>query len=121
MGYLDVPLVMEQLEKRPQRKAPDEEKEQRERADRQSDGQEAQEAQGLGEELLVKDVYTRFDRRKSVGYTVITPDTSLDVLEEFLKHQKFAIGIPLHLTPRGSSLSLPTSILPPLRGDSLQR
>jgi len=45
-----------------------------------------------GDELLVKDVYTKFDRRKSVGYTVITPDTSLDVLEEFLKDQKFAIG-----------------------------
>ena len=108
LGYLDVPLVLEQLEKRPQKKAPHEEKE-REKAD----GQEAQETQGPGEELLVKDVYTRFDRRKSVGYTVITPDTSLDVLEEFLKHQKFAIGIPLYLVSR-TSRSSPPSLSPSL-------
>ena len=73
LGYLDVPLVMEQLDSRPQAK-----------------GQE--EDQERGDELLVKDVYTKFDRRKSVGYTVITPDTSLDILEDFLKDQKFAIG-----------------------------
>lgn len=41
---------------------------------------------------IVKDVYTRFDRRKSVGYQVITPDTSLDILDEFLKGHNFAIG-----------------------------
>ena len=41
--------------------------------------------------LLVKDVYKRFDRRKSVGYQVITPDTSLDILDEFLKKNAFAI------------------------------
>ena len=52
-----------------------------------------------GQELLVKDVYTKFDRRKSVGYTVITPDTSLDVLEEFLKDQKFAIGTQTQFPP----------------------
>jgi CBS domain-containing protein len=46
-----------------------------------------------GGELLVKDMFTRFDRRKSVGYQVITPDTSLDILEEFLKDQNFAIGM----------------------------
>jgi hypothetical protein len=43
----------------------------------------------------VKDMFTRFDRRKSVGYQVITPDTSLDVLDEFLKNNNFAIGITL--------------------------
>jgi CBS domain-containing protein len=43
-------------------------------------------------DLLVKDVYTRFDRRKSVGYQIITPDTSLDVLDEFLNDHNFAIG-----------------------------
>ena len=47
------------------------------------------------EGLTVKDVYTKFDRRKSVGYTVITPDTSLDVLDEFLKDHDFAIGMAL--------------------------
>lgn len=47
----------------------------------------------LNEGLTVKDVYTKFDRRKSVGYTVITPDTSLDVLDEFLKDHDFAIGM----------------------------
>jgi hypothetical protein len=86
LGYLDVPLVMEQLDNRPQSKAPDEGE-----GRRAEGGQRAERDQ----ELLVKDVYTRFDRRKSVGYTVITPDTSLDVLEEFLTHQKFAIGISL--------------------------
>jgi hypothetical protein len=92
LGYLDVPLVMEQLDNRPQSKAPDEGEGQRaEGGQRREGGQRAERDQ----ELLVKDVYTRFDRRKSVGYTVITPDTSLDVLEEFLKHQKFAIGISL--------------------------
>lgn len=45
------------------------------------------------ETLTVKDVFTRFDRRKSVGYQVITPDTSLDVLDEFLKEHSFAIGM----------------------------
>jgi CBS domain-containing protein len=42
--------------------------------------------------VVVKDVFTRFDRRKSVGYQVITPDTSLDILDEFLKEHNFAIG-----------------------------
>ena len=41
---------------------------------------------------MVKQVFTRFDRRKSVGYQIITPDTSLDVLDEFLKDHPFAIG-----------------------------
>jgi CBS domain-containing protein len=70
LGYLDIPHVVEQLKsgKRPRR----------------GDG-----------ELLVKDMFTRFDRRKSVGYQVITPDTSLDVLDEFLKNNNFAIGITL--------------------------
>src|SRR5436190_23883502 len=45
------------------------------------------------ETLTVKDVFTRFDRRKSVGYQIITPDTSLDVLDEFLKEHSFAIGM----------------------------
>ena len=46
-----------------------------------------------GGELLVRDTFTRFDRRKSVGYEVITPDTSLDVSDEFLKEHDFAIGM----------------------------
>jgi CBS domain-containing protein len=66
LGYLDVPAVVKQLQD----------------GKRRYDG-----------DLLVNDVYTRFDRRKSVGYQVITPDTSLDVLEEFLKGQHFAIGM----------------------------
>ena len=44
-------------------------------------------------QLAVGDMYRRFDRRKSVGYQVITPDTSLDVLDEFLKTNDFAIGL----------------------------
>ena len=70
LGYLDIPHVLDQLKsgKRPRS------------GDR---------------ELLVKDMFTRFDRRKSVGYQVITPDTSLDVLDEFLKEHSFAIGITL--------------------------
>jgi CBS domain-containing protein len=44
-------------------------------------------------ELSVKDVYTKFDRRRSVGYQIITPDTSLDVLDEFLKDNNFAVGM----------------------------
>ena len=46
-----------------------------------------------GGELLVRDVFTTFDWRKSVGYEVITPDTSLDILDEFLKEHDFAIGM----------------------------
>jgi CBS domain-containing protein len=77
LGYLDVPAVVKQLHAgQVKRKAP--------------------EGEGEGE-LLVKDVFTRFDRRKSVGYEVITPDTSLDVLDEFLKEHDFAIGM---LSPR---------------------
>ena len=45
------------------------------------------------EELFVKDVFTRFERRKSVGYEVSRPDTSLDVFDEFLKECDFAIGM----------------------------
>ena len=67
LGYLDVPMVMQNLK---MGKVP-------------HDG-----------ELFVKDVYTRFDRRKSVGYQVITPDTSLDVLDEFLQKNNFAISTP---------------------------
>jgi CBS domain-containing protein len=70
LGYLDIPVVVQNLK---EGKVPHE------------------------GELLVKDMFTRFDRRKSVGYQVITPDTSLDLLEEFLKEQKFAIGIPCFL------------------------
>jgi CBS domain-containing protein len=68
LGYLDVPAVVKQLQESKVRHSGD---------------------------LLVKDVFTRFDRRKSVGYQIITPDTSLDVLEEFLKGQNFAIGMDL--------------------------
>ena len=64
LGYLDVPLVVEKLK-----------------------------SGNKSGELLVKDVFTKFDRRKSVGYQVITPDTSLEVLEEFLKEHNFAIGM----------------------------
>jgi len=67
LGYLDVPLVVKNL---------------KEGKYKMKEG-----------ELTVKDVYTRFDRRKSVGYQVITPDTSLDVLEDFLKEHNFAIGM----------------------------
>lgn len=66
LGYLDVAAVVQQLKS----------------------GKFNQE-----EELVVKDVYTRFDRRKNVGYQVITPDTSLDILDEFLKEHTFAIGM----------------------------
>lgn len=89
LGYLDVSLVMEQLNNRPAG---------------------ALAGEGQGEELLVKDVFTRFDRRKSVGYTVITPDTSLDVLEEFLKDQKFAIGI--HPLPSPLLKAWPPVVIP---------
>jgi CBS domain-containing protein len=65
LGYLDVPAVLERIQR-----------------GEVKDG-----------EVVVRDVFTRFDRRKSVGYRVITPDTSLDVLDEFLREQKFAIGI----------------------------
>jgi CBS domain-containing protein len=67
LGYLDVPLVVNNLK----------------------EGKYEMKEGGLS----VKDVYTKFDRRKSVGYQVITPDTSLDVLEDFLKEHKFAIGM----------------------------
>jgi CBS domain-containing protein len=68
LGYLDVPSVVKQLQ--------------------------SKQIEDAG--LVVKDVFTRFDRRKSVGYRVITPDTSLDVLEEFLKEHHFAIGMDLY-------------------------
>lgn len=79
LGYLDVPAVVKQLHS----------------------GQVKKKSGEAGEELLVRDVFTRFDRRKSVGYEVITPDTSLDVLDEFLKEHDFAIGM-LSLTGRGN-------------------
>jgi CBS domain-containing protein len=75
LGYLDVPAVVKRIHGgEVKRKSP---------------------VQGEmeGGELLVKDAFTRFDRRKSVGYEVITPDTSLDVLDEFLKEHDFAIGM----------------------------
>ena len=67
LGYLDVPLVVKNL---------------KEGKCKMKEG-----------ELAVKDVYTKFDRRKSVGYQIITPDTSLDILEDFLKGHNFAIGL----------------------------
>jgi CBS domain-containing protein len=67
LGYLDIPVILQNLK----------------------DGKYGKKEGGLN----VQDVYTKFDRRKSVGYEVITPDTSLDVLEEFLKEHHFAIGI----------------------------
>jgi CBS domain-containing protein len=45
----------------------------------------------VAREATVADVYTKFDRRR--GYQVITPDTSLDELEEFLKEHDFAVGM----------------------------
>ena len=42
-------------------------------------------------DATVADAYTKFDRRKSVGYSLITPDTDLHTLENFLKQQKFAV------------------------------
>ena len=75
LGYLDVPAVVKQLHSgQVKRKGP-------------------VEGEMEGGELLVRDVFTRFDRRKSVGYEVITPDTSLDILDEFLKEHDFAIGM----------------------------
>ena len=70
LGYLDIPHVVEQLKSGKRHRSGD-------------------------RELLVKDMFTRFDRRKSVGYQVITPDTGLDVLDDFLKEHNFAIGITL--------------------------
>jgi CBS domain-containing protein len=84
LGYLDVPAVVKQLHSGQVKK---------------KSGEAGEE--GGAEELLVRDVFTRFDRRKSVGYEVITPDTSLDVLDEFLKEHDFAIGI-LSLAVRGN-------------------
>jgi len=105
LGYLDVQQVLGQLND-PQGQHNGG---QHEGQGPQDQGQhESQGPQGRGEdELLVRDVYTRFDRRKSVGYTVITPDTSLDILEDFLKTQKFAIGTPpVPHIPLSLSLSL---------------
>ena len=76
LGYLDVPAVVKQLHQG--------------HVKRRTRGEGEGEEEG---ELLVRDVYTRFDRRKSVGYEVITPDTSLDVLDEFLMGHDFAIGM----------------------------
>lgn len=71
LGYLDVPATVHALET----------------------GSLEMRGKGKGEGgLSVGDVFTRFDRRKSLGYTVITPDTSLDVLDEFLQQHDFAIG-----------------------------
>lgn len=39
----------------------------------------------------VSSVMTRFDRRRSKGYTVITPDTGLDELERFFEGEEFAV------------------------------
>jgi cystathionine beta-synthase len=75
LGYLDVPAVVKQLHAGEVKRKP------------------LVEGEIEGGELLVRDVFTRFDRRKSVGYDVITPDTSLDILDEFLKEHDFAIGM----------------------------
>jgi hypothetical protein len=82
LGYLDVPATIHALETGT--------------LETRAKGKEIGGVQGgvNGGEggLSVGDVFTRFDRRKSLGYTVITPDTSLDVLDEFLQQHDFAIG-----------------------------
>ncbi len=45
----------------------------------------------LPRDANVKDCYTKFDRRKRVGYQVITPQTELVDLVEFLKTYPFAV------------------------------
>lgn len=35
---------------------------------------------------------TKFNRDPELGYTLITPDTPLEVLEEFLEKNLFALG-----------------------------
>ena len=80
LGYLDIPAVVKQLHA----------------------GQVKSKSEDGEGELLVRDVFTRFDRRKSVGYEVITPDTSLDVLDEFLKEHDFAIGMSLPSGEKGN-------------------
>jgi cystathionine beta-synthase len=83
LGYLDIPAVMRQI------------KEGKLRLEGEGEGE--------GEEGLVREVFTRFDRRKSVGYEVITPDTSLDDLDKFLEKNAFAIGM-LVFSCRGGRL-----------------
>lgn len=39
----------------------------------------------------VRKVMNRFDRKKGNVYKVITPDTALEELEEFLKKEEFAV------------------------------
>jgi len=110
LGYLDVQQVLGQLNA-PEAHAQN----QGTRNQGQHNGGEGTQDRGKGEdELLVRDVYTRFDRRKSVGYTVITPDTSLDILEDFLKTQKFAIGTPRPVPHIPLSLSLSLAPCPGL-------
>ena len=85
LGYLDVPATLHAIETKTVQRRP-------------SRGDKGKEVNGNAirrvEDLTVRDVFTRFDRRKSLGYQVITPDTGLDVLDEFLQQHDFAIGSP---------------------------
>jgi len=85
LGYLDVPATLHAIETKTFQRRP-------------SGGDKGKEAEGKAvrrvEDLTVRDMFTRFDRRKSLGYQVITPDTSLDILDEFLQKHDFAIGRP---------------------------
>ena len=91
LGYLDVPATLHAVETNTFRRRP-------------SGGDNGKEVDGKVvrgvEDLTVRDMFTRFDR--SLGYQVITPDTSLDVLDEFLQKHDFAIG----RAPLGTRLSL---------------
>jgi len=91
LGYLDVPATLHAIETKTFQRRP-------------SGGDKGKEAEGKAvrrvEDLTVRDMFTRFDR--SLGYQVITPDTSLDVLDEFLQKHDFAIG----RAPLGTRLSL---------------
>ncbi len=53
---------------------------------------------------------TKFNRDPELGYTLITPDTPLEVLEEFLEKNLFALGTSLSGN-QGTGL---TSTLPQL-------
>ena len=64
LGYLDVAKALDELDKR------------------QGDA---------ADDLTVKHVYLRFDRRPGVQYQIITPDSDLADLAQFLQEHEFAV------------------------------
>ena len=65
LGYLDIAKALEELD--------------------------ARQGDAADDDLTVKDVYLRFDRRPGVQYQVITPDSDLADLAQFLQEHEFAV------------------------------